>query len=206
MRRITCVVVVAASCVLASCNRQEPSPRDVVRQPEGDTPGVTVVPVVAGPGADDPSKAIDAIVANLGAADTQEQYDAALLKALGQLSEKKFAEALATLETSRALRDGDQIRDQIEHVKALRAQQAAADKTVQDIRTVLHEGQADEAAKLSAAALGQFGGSDAADDLSKLKRQADALAAVPDDAAARRNLFLQEALAAVKDKNLRSAP
>jgi hypothetical protein len=76
---------------------------------------------------------------------------------------------------------------------------------VQDIRTVLHEGKADEAAKLSAAALGQFGGSDAADDLSKLKRQADALAAVPDDAAARRNLFLQEALAAVKDNNLRSA-
>jgi tetratricopeptide (TPR) repeat protein len=203
MQRILRVGLIAACCVLASCNRQAPSPRDVA-QPEADKP----VPVATGPAAAtaDPSKAIDTILANLAQPNTQEQCDAALLQALGQISEKKYADALASLETARALRDGEQIQEQIEHVKALLAQQAAAEKTVQDIRSVLNDGKAEDAAKLSTTALGQFGGSDAADELAKLKRQADALAVAPvDDRAARRNLFLQEALAAMKDNNLRSA-
>src|SRR5437016_378677 len=145
MKRITSVILLSACCLLASCNREQPSPRDVAK-PDGDTkPNLPVQPVVSGPAAgssdaNDPSKAIDAILSNLGEANKQEQYDAALLKALALLSEKKYGDALAALETARSLRDGEQIQGQIERVRALLTEQDSAQKTVQDIRAVLNDG------------------------------------------------------------------
>ena len=109
MQWICRAALLAACCGLASCSKQDATPRNVVQPDAAATPAVPVIPVVALPGngtpetyhANDAFKAIDTIVSNLTVASTQEQYDAALLKALGQLADKKFADALATLETAR---------------------------------------------------------------------------------------------------------
>src|SRR5262249_32507794 len=63
-----------------------------------------------------------------------------------------------------------------------------------------------EAAQLAGAALAQYGGSDAAPSLVKLKLQADALVAAQlTENAARQKRFREEAEAALKDRNLRAA-
>jgi tetratricopeptide (TPR) repeat protein len=136
----------------------------------------------------------------------QEKYDAALLDALNLLADRKYAEALTALEAARAAQDTEQVRLEIEKVKKLAEQQAAAERTVADIQTVLSEGKAEAAAGLATSGLLAYGGSDAADQLGKLKRQADALAATQlADNAARKDRFRQEADVALRDQNLRAA-
>ena len=85
------------------------------------------------------------------------------------------------------------------------ARQAAAEATVQNIRTVLDDGLPEEAARLATQALAEYGGSDAADDLLKLKREADALLAARAEAGDRGKKARAEADAALEAKNLRAA-
>ncbi len=116
----------------------------------------------------------------------QEKYDAALLSALDLMAERKYTDALASLETARAQQDTELIRNEIAKVKGLLEQQQAAAKTVDDLNTVLKDGNATEAAQLATAGLQQYGATDDADRLAQLKRHADALAgAQMTDAAAR---------------------
>jgi tetratricopeptide (TPR) repeat protein len=138
----------------------------------------------------------------------QEQFDAALLNALNLLADHKYPEALASLQAAKTLQDADkdQVQQLIDKVQNRIDQQAAARSTAQDIQTVLQEGKSDEAAPLATAALGQYGGSDQAEPLAQLKREADTLAAVQlSDDAARRDRFRRDGDAALRDRNLRAA-
>jgi colicin import membrane protein len=136
----------------------------------------------------------------------QEKYDAALREALTLMGDRKLDLALAKMEVAQAYQDTEQIRLEIEKVKGLIAQRAAAERTAQDIQTVLNEGKPEEAARLATASLQQYGQTDAAEQLAKLKRQVDALTAAQiDDVAARRQRFRQEGEAALAEKNLRAA-
>jgi tetratricopeptide (TPR) repeat protein len=88
----------------------------------------------------------------------------------------------------------------------LLAQRLAMDKAVDDIQTILNDGKPEEAAKLINEALAAYGGSQDADKLLKLKRQADALLSTSiADPTARRTRFAEEAEAALRDNNLRAA-
>src|SRR5262249_53704384 len=99
-----------------------------------------------------------------------------------------------------------QARQEMEKLKQRIELQTAAERTVQDIQAVLDGGRAEEAARLAAAALQQFGGTDSAAVLTRLKLQADALLATRvNDQTERRNRFRQEADAALRDRNLRAA-
>jgi tetratricopeptide (TPR) repeat protein len=144
----------------------------------------------------------------LAAADfsKEEKYNSALLDALGQLADKKYSQALAALEAARTLSDTDQVRLEIDKVKGLLDQQGAAERTGRDIEVVLGQGKPEEASQLAASALQQYGSTDAADPLSKLKREADAVTATQlNDDATRRDRFRQEGEAALRDKNYRAA-
>src|SRR5262249_7478309 len=136
----------------------------------------------------------------------QEKYDAALLDALNQLADKKYTDALAALEAARALRDTEQVQLEIEKVKRLQEQQAAADKAAKDIQTVLDQGRPEDASRLATDALQQFGATDAAEPLTRLKGETAVVAAVQlNDDATRRDRFRQEAEAALRENNLRAA-
>src|SRR5207237_95212 len=119
-------------------------------------------------------------------ASKQEQYDAALLDALNLVAERKLPEALTILQKAQAVQDTEQVQREIEKIKGLIEQQAAAERTVVDIQTVLKDGKPEDAARLAATGLQQYGGTDVAGQLAKLKRQADALLAIGlDDNSAR---------------------
>jgi tetratricopeptide (TPR) repeat protein len=136
----------------------------------------------------------------------QEKYDAALLDALNQLADKKYADALASLEAARALRDTEQVQAEIEKVKRLQEQQVAAAKAAQDIQTVLDQGKPDEANRLATDALQQFGATDAADDLTRVKRETAVVTATQiGDDVTRRDRFRREGEAALRDNNFRAA-
>lgn len=136
----------------------------------------------------------------------QDRHDAALLDALGRMAEKDYIKALAALETARTAQDTEQVRREIERLKAHLAQQTAAERALDDLQIVLTEGKADEAARLASAALRQYGGTDAGERLAKLKRQADALlAAELNDNTARRDRFRGEAETALRERDLRAA-
>ena len=136
----------------------------------------------------------------------QEKYDAALLEALNLLAEGKHAQALAALENARALQDTEQVRQQIDHLRLVLDQHKAAERTVHDIQTVLDGGKAEEAARLTTVALSQYGGSDAAEQLARQKREAEVLVSVAaNDKAAYCERLRREAEAARRDNNLRAA-
>src|SRR5205823_3993792 len=95
----------------------------------------------------------------------QEKYDAALLEALNYVAEKKYAEALVSLGAAKAAQNTEQVQREIDKVKELVAQRLAADQITQDIKTVLHDGKAEDAAKLATMTLQQYGSGDHADQL-----------------------------------------
>jgi tetratricopeptide (TPR) repeat protein len=209
IRFAAAVIVLAGGLILSGCGKGRhpkihPEPENapaVVRQQ---------VAVPAGPQgpAGAPVTALQPLFTPVAAPELnpQEKYDAALLNALNRIAEHKHAEALAALETARAIQDTEQIRQQIERVKLLIDRQAAVGRLAQDIQTVLDAGKPDEAARLAAGGLQQYGDTDAAERLVQLKRQADALlAAQVTDQSANRNRLRQEAAAALASKNLLAA-
>jgi hypothetical protein len=210
MSRNRVLTVVAAVC-LAGCGRQPASgPPAVNVTVETRTPASATV---TGPSAltllanaTDDAKAVQTLLTTYAAPSKQDRYDAALNEALGYLADKKYARALAALEDAKASDDTEQVRHEIDRTRDLIAQQAAAERTARDARAILDEGKADDAGRVLTDSLKQFGGSDAAEELAGLKRQADALAAdgMPSDAE-RRERFTREAAAAVQDNNLRAA-
>src|SRR5262249_2543824 len=106
---------------------------------------------------------------------SQERYDLALWDALTLVADRKLSDALATLERARTLQDTDHVPRGITRLKLRIDPQAAAEHTALDIQTVLADGKADQAARLAVTALSEYGGSEAAENLARLKRQADAL-------------------------------
>src|SRR5262249_33733457 len=104
----------------------------------------------------------DELVAELAAPTAQEKYDAALLRALRLLAERNHAEALKALEEARAAQETKQVLEEIERLKALMANRAAADRTAQDVQTILDAGRAEEASRLAGQAWLQSGGREGA--------------------------------------------
>lgn len=136
----------------------------------------------------------------------QEKYEAALREALDLLAEHRHPQALAALESARLVQDTEAVRQEIGRLKERIDQETAAERTVLDIQAVLADGKAEEAAKLAQMALLQYGPSDAAVPLARLKRQADALVSVQlSNAADRRQRFRVEGEAALREGNLRAA-
>jgi tetratricopeptide (TPR) repeat protein len=132
-------------------------------------------------------------------------YEAALLEAVDFLAQRKYAAALAALEKAQKCQDTGAIQREIDRVRAVLAEQAAADKSVKDVKIVLEDGKPDDAARLAAEALAQHGGGDRADELARLKQQADAIATASDEAAARLAKLKADANTALDDRNLRAA-
>jgi tetratricopeptide (TPR) repeat protein len=215
MRRLTTSVLLIAllmSATLAGCSRQVPAPPA--------PPPPKEVPVVLDNGKPDhpvpdkpkvdPDKVTPPVVEVAEPAAPEltadEKYDAALLAALNLLADQKYSDALAAFETARGIKDTETVQREIERLKGILAERAAAEKTLQDIETVLGDGKAEEASKLAASALLQYGDTEWGPQLAKLKRQADTLiAAGAANEAARRDHFRKEGEAALKDKNLRAA-
>jgi tetratricopeptide (TPR) repeat protein len=135
----------------------------------------------------------------------QERYDQAVARAFKLLSERKEGEALATFQQAQAVQNTDFVKGEIERLKARIARGATIERTVHDIKTVLTSGRPVEAAKLASDALEQFGDSDVADDLTQLKRQADALLTTQLEDNARKQRFIDEAETARKALNYRAA-
>ncbi|MBV9122926.1 MAG: hypothetical protein JO112_06200, partial [Planctomycetes bacterium] len=195
--------------VIIGCSRQEPAsggaPPQPVAEPARPVAAVSASVAVA-PGGDGIIRNADFLEARAPELSAEEKYNAALLEALNLTADRKYDQALTVLQGAQNLKDTEQIRAEISRLQGLIDQQTAAGHTVQDIQTVLNDGQAPEASRLAAAALQQYGGTDLAGPLADLKRQADALTAtqIP-DAGARRTRFRQDGEAALRDGNLRAA-
>jgi tetratricopeptide (TPR) repeat protein len=200
MQRIASVSLFAA-VLLAGCSREAPAPAPAENNPAAARQvAVTGAPPLAA------GQPADAVVPALPTPSRQERYDGALLEALDLLADRKTGQALAALEAARAIQDTDQVRALIDRLKAALAQQAEAERTAKDVRTVINDGKPEDGARLASAALQQFGPTDNAADLAALKRQADALAAASAaDGAAQRNRLRNEAEAALRDNNPRLA-
>lgn len=202
--------------LLTACPGGRPTPRGEPRadesghrppmRPTGDNGttkgGFTRTDLPASPG----GSYGDEVVAALPAPTKQERYEAALLEAVDFLAERKYRDALTALEKAQKIQDTGAVQREMDKIGTILAQEAAAEKAVQDVKTVLDDGKADEAAKLASAALGQYGGGDRADELARLKQQADAVVtAAADSAVVRRTALKTEADAAVQSGNLRAA-
>jgi TolB-like protein len=135
----------------------------------------------------------------------QDRYDAAVWTAFTLLTDRKYAEAITALEQAQRVQNADQIGQAIVQVKHRLDAAQAADRTARDIRTVLSDGSPDEAARLATAALREFGATEMADAVMRLKRQADALVAVSLDGPARVVRFRLEADEATRANDLRAA-
>src|SRR5262249_13884693 len=178
MRRIYSFLFLAliAGGLVTACSRQASTPDD----PPADKPVVVNQLIVPAPGDGNNAKGgepkvqpITEVVPDA----KHEKYEAALLKALYLLAERQYPEALAAMEAAKSFKAPEHIRTEIAKLKDRLDQQAAAERTQEDIQTVLEQGKAAEAAQLATIALMQYGGADIAEKLAKLKLQADAVVA-----------------------------
>src|SRR5262249_53144280 len=145
------------------------------------------------------------VLPKLSAPTGREKYEAAVARAFLLMGEKKDQEAVAALQEALAAQETDFVKTEIERLQARITRQEAAQKAADDIKEILDAGKATEAAKLAADALAQYGDSDAAEAITGLKRQADALAATSIEDKARKQKFLNDAEVARKADNLRAA-
>lgn len=208
MRRF--YAISASFLLLASlflgCTRQPQAGDDDKKQVKIDPPKVKVDPANL-----DKNKKQDPIVQVPVQTndEKQEKYEAALSDALTALAERKWTDALVAFETARSLNDTEFVQGEIARLKARIEQDTTAKSTVKDIETVLNDGKADDALKLVSNALKEFGDGDDADELIKLRLQAEALknagAKDKEDPEARYQRFRKEGEAAMEEKNLRAA-
>ncbi|MBL8799029.1 MAG: hypothetical protein JNM56_34405 [Planctomycetia bacterium] len=190
---------------LAGCSKQGPG---VVIQVPATTPVTSAVQhVVNSTPPVNPGVVPGAVPELFASIEQESKTDGLMRQALERVSEKRYADALELLKIAQSIEDTEPIRQEIERVSALLTQRDVADKTVAEIRTVLKEGNAEEAAKLAAGALQEFGGGDDGIRLAQLKQQADALRAAGnlEDRDARRARFSREAEDALREQNLRAA-
>jgi hypothetical protein len=135
-----------------------------------------------------------------------EKYNSALMAAIDLMGQQKLPEALTSLEGAARFNNTEFVQIEIKKLRFRIDRQQAADKMAVDIQAVLDQGDAVQAAKLAADALKEFGASDAAPALVKLKLQADALALAQtgSDPGARKT-FVDQGQAALDAGNSRAA-
>lgn len=164
-------------------------------------PGPAPAPVVTNPPS--PVPVSPSVPARLA------RHDAALLEAYTQLARGRYVESLAALEMARTIDPTEQVQREIDRVRLIQAQQAGAQKAITDLRAVLREGKPEEAARLASQALVLYGSTEMAEELTQLKRQADALVAAQstEQASARADRLRLEVQTALKPEqnNLRAA-
>jgi colicin import membrane protein len=201
-----------AACLLAGCGHQEPIPAPQADGVSTETaPAVPARPVAAGP--DDrqpvpsvPDRPPEPSIDDLPQASKQERYDAALVDALNLMAERRLGSALDALRAAQKIQDTEQVQRLMDRIQALIAEQTAAERTAQDLKAAITDGKADEAAKLADGALAQYGGSDAAAEIARVKLQADAVVTASfTDTSDRVRRLRTNAQAAMADNNLRSA-
>lgn len=134
----------------------------------------------------------------------QAAYNQALMNAVLAISDRHYSEALSNLEIARKIDDTEIVRQQMDKVRALIAQQATLATTIQDIEAILHQGRAEEASRLAALALIQFGSTADTTRLQVLKREADALLSNQMDQQKRKQQLQAEMELARKDNQLRA--
>jgi tetratricopeptide (TPR) repeat protein len=145
-------------------------------------------------------------VDTLPQASRQECYDAALLDALNLLADRKLPQALEALKAAQRIQDTEQVQRLVDRIQTLMAEQAAAERTAQDLKATINDGNADEAARLASGALQQYGATDLAPELAKVKQQAEALVtAATNDTSDRRRRLLMDCQASLREQNLRAA-
>ncbi|HYT87847.1 MAG TPA: hypothetical protein VEL76_03935 [Gemmataceae bacterium] len=194
------VPAVFLAILLPGCSRDVPAP--VAQAPGGPVAGVPGKLPLDLPGGEIQQVQFPPALE----ADKQTQYETALQDAFNLLAQRKYPEALTALEAARTIKDSPFLQTEIAKLKIRLDQDAAAEQTLHDIQTVLDQGKAAEAGQLATFALQQYGASDVAPRLVKLKLQADALTAMQlTDNPARQQRFRDDAAAALKEKNLRAA-
>src|SRR5262249_39654369 len=131
------------------------------------------------------SKQPQLVQVNFGPDDDQTHYETAVQEAFTLLGQKKYPEALASLQAAPKFKHSEFVQLEIKKLRLRIDKQNAAEHTLQDIQSVLDQGKAGEAALLANDALKEFGDTDIAPKLVQLKLQADTLAAaqVNDNAA-----------------------
>jgi colicin import membrane protein len=135
-----------------------------------------------------------------------EKYQQALVQSLSYLADRKYAEALTSLQAAQALQDTDLVREQIAKVEGLVADRASFDRTVADIQTVIDQGQAEQAVELVTLAMAQYTDVNDAGQLASLKRQANALITAKNgDVTVQITRYRQQAEKAKQENNLRAA-
>jgi colicin import membrane protein len=207
MRRVTLlgqfVIFAALITVAVGCSQKEEAkhraesevivPIEEKKEPAGDLAGTATTP--------DAKSVVD----NEAVA-KKDRFDATLLDALNLIAEHKLAAALLKMRDAKDVLDTKEIQQEIDKLQKRIDQQEAAQTTTQAIQTVLASGNPEDATNLATAGLQQFGGGDNADELAKLKRQADALnSASAKDPLEHRKQLLAEAKSALDDNNLRAA-
>ncbi|HYV39384.1 MAG TPA: CsgG/HfaB family protein, partial [Gemmataceae bacterium] len=136
----------------------------------------------------------------------QERYDAAMMDAIDLLAQKKYAEALACMEAASKFKDTELVQTEMKKLRLRIDQQQAADSTLHDIQTLFDQGQFAEAGLLATDALKEYGSTDSAPDLVKLKLQADALTVSGQaDNNAKHKSFRDQGQAAMGAGNFRAA-
>jgi tetratricopeptide (TPR) repeat protein len=201
MRRI-CWLGLLGCTLFTGCGQQPPTSDTVAPAPVvvGGQPKLNPAPAAVPSGSGQPG----VVSPEAGA---QDKYATALQDAFDLLGQRKYDEALAALESAAKLKDGEFIQIEIKKLRLRIDRNKAGAQAVQDIQAVLDQGKITEAAKLAAAALQEFGASDAAPQLVKLKLQADALASAgaTDDKAAQIKALRDQGQAALDAGNLRAA-
>jgi tetratricopeptide (TPR) repeat protein len=206
MRQRLGLLALTFAILLVGCGKDRPRHRHVPADEGAAREVVRKDPVAPSTGTATTPAAAPGTTTELPPPGAPQLYEQALLEAVDHLAERKYKDALAALEKAKGYQDTEAVRAEIDKVRAVLEQEAAAERAVQDVKAVLDDGKADEAAKLAGAALSQYGGGDRADDLSKLKQEAEAVVtAAQDDTATRRAALKAEADAALRDNNLRAA-
>lgn len=145
------------------------------------------------------------VLPTLSAPTGTEKYEAAVSRAFLLMAENKDKEALTALQEAQAAEATDFVKTEVERLEQKIAKGEAAQTATDDIQEVLDAGKADEAAKLAADALAQYGDGPAGEKLAALKRQADALASATLEEGSRKKKFLDDAEEARKANNFRAA-
>ena len=197
------ILITAVCALVLGCGKQPGNGKNNSRERDADPVVKRTAP------APRPTDAMPAVLQAEAFAqvdDAQRKYDAALLAAIDQLSQKKYAQALSSLEAAAKFKDTELVQVEIKKLRWRNEQHENAERTLRDIQTLVEQGKTIEASKLASAALQEFGLTDTAPALIQVKLQADTLAAAQmNDNGARQNTLRDEGQTAFDAGNLRVA-
>jgi hypothetical protein len=195
---------------MVGCGKQQPPVVNVVVQSDGKTEA-KVSDGNTQAKADSPQTLPPANIPStvtpfsLTAEEAEQQYELALSDAFRFLAEGNDAQAKVALEKARSFKKSEFVESELTRLNEKGLLQESATKTVDNIRTVLKSGAADEATQLVNQALAQYEDPTTTQQLSDLKRQADALRSIQLQKQQSQVQFRQEAEQAAKSGNLRAA-